>query len=214
VNVFIDLSFQFRVNPNRLNDIYEEYGEDYYAAVVRLTYSRLKEITVQYETIEYFTQRPRISQDLSSVVARTLFFDFLNMFVFYDLQLRDIYFDTAFENAVISKLIAAQIRETTLAKRNTSLAEKEIEIQEVISIGYRNFLTANATANGYVETEKAKADALYTLFDKISNAYKDYFNDFLITNDTEKLQLIYATELPYVSANNLYIGMDSAVVYG
>mmetsp|Transcript_17648 Transcript_17648/g.15462 ORF Transcript_17648/g.15462 Transcript_17648/m.15462 type:complete len:137 (-) Transcript_17648:142-552(-) len=136
------------------------------------------------------------------------------MFVFYDLQLRDIYFDTAFENAVISKLIAAQIRETTLAKRNTSLAEKEIEIQEVISIGYRNFLTANATANGYVETEKAKADALYTLFDKISNAYKDYFNDFLITNDTEKLQLIYATELPYVSANNLYIGMDSAVVYG
>ena len=65
-----------------------------------------------------------------------------------------------------------------------------------------------------METEKAKADALYTLFDKISNAYKDYFNDFLITNDTEKLQLIYATELPYVSANNLYIGMDSAVVYG
>lgn len=209
LNIFLDLTFQFILRPERLKDLYLEYGPHWYAAVVRMMYSRIKEMSVNFKTTDYFENREEIANKFSEILTETFNVDFDNMMYLYDLQLIDINFEQTFEDVLIQKLNMAQSVQTSSIKRNVTLINKEIQLIEAQADNQIRIEFAKASANGLVATQAAEGDAFFTLFNQTTTAYAG-----LLTTPSyvEMLQVIYATELPYTDANGVYINPKNVLL--
>jgi regulator of protease activity HflC (stomatin/prohibitin superfamily) len=106
-NVYIDLSYFITLKKEKLLDFYLEYGKNWLDFIVRLSYTIIKETTIQYTTEEFFTERNAIAEDITNNLVTGFDTNFNEAVNLEDLQLRKIVFDDEFEEATVNKLIQA-----------------------------------------------------------------------------------------------------------
>merc|ERR1711957_315995 len=59
-NVYLDISFYYKLDPDSLVDFYKSIGSGWRDHVERLSYASIKEVTQQYTTTEFYSDRTNI----------------------------------------------------------------------------------------------------------------------------------------------------------
>lgn len=193
-NVYIDLSYHFTLDKTKLLNFYREYGDNWLDFVVRLSYSAIKETTVEYITEDFFTKRNEIQEHIMSNLKTGFNSNFSNAVVLQDLQLRKIDFDDSFENATVNKLI--QLQKKKSFENQQTVRQIEAETQEEVQ-NRQNLINeklAEGTAEAMKKAEELKSGALKDLILSFNTVYKKLMTDLTISA-TDIKKYIYAMEL-------------------
>ena len=69
-NVYLDISFYFRFKPSQMESFYKEFGPEYMDFIVRSSYVAIKETTIQYSTVDFFTKRNEIQDAIAATIQQ------------------------------------------------------------------------------------------------------------------------------------------------
>lgn len=125
----IVVKYAFNLAPREevISKLYEKYGTGYIEKVVPYKVeSRLKNVIGQHEAMEIVSKRAEITQAMNKYLAETLEPE---GFFFSGLELSNLDFDDAFENAVREKVVATQ---NALKAENETARIREESKQKVI----------------------------------------------------------------------------------
>jgi hypothetical protein len=220
LNVYIECSFYYTLNPNLLVPFYQNYGDNWYASVVRMTISQLKETATQFSVNDYFQNRLTVSEAMSQAINNTFSTFFQNATVLFNFQLLKITFDPAFEQTITQKLIWSQYQNTVIIQQTLSTILKQIELIQNQGQNNISMILGNATAFANYQMAVAQSNAMTARMAQYATAYGWLFNNITAIqsptnqlNDTLKLQLLWASELPYMNnVDNYYIGMNNVLI--
>eukprot|EP00386_Alphamonas_edax_P015136 GDKI01046315.1.p1 GENE.GDKI01046315.1~~GDKI01046315.1.p1 ORF type:complete len:321 (-),score=80.82 GDKI01046315.1:309-1229(-) len=135
LEVDLEISFQYLVDPTRLFDIYMKFAEQYDPIYVRFAQHVLTDITTDYTAYDFF-QNPQKIRDRMEEVLNTEFYEFAfaNITSF---QLKTVSLPAEFESAIketevqnqdIRKAQAEQERTRVMLQTQVIQAEKQVEI--------------------------------------------------------------------------------------
>ena len=65
-NVYLDISFYFRFQPAEMEAFYKEFGPKYMNFIVRSSNVAIKETTIKYSTVDFFTKRNEIQEAIAA----------------------------------------------------------------------------------------------------------------------------------------------------
>lgn len=208
-NVYIELSFFITLKPEKLLEFYLEYGDKWLDFIVRLSYTTIKETTIDYTTEQFFTERNAIAEDIKTGLITRFDASFSSAVNLEDLQLRKIVFDEAFENATVNKLIQDQKKRSFLNNKEVRRVKKEME-QEVGVIQYRiNKVLAQGKADAIEATETTVSLAFLELIKSFNDAYNTLKGDLSITDNAILKKYIYAMELELIKNYQEVIVVDA-----
>lgn len=108
----IEISFFIRLNTREASNVvnlYKEYRTTFMPTVISKATNAIKETTVKFETLEFFTNRTDISAEIHRALSVAL--ESMSMDV-EDVQLRSIKLSDKFEEAIIDKIVSAQADKT------------------------------------------------------------------------------------------------------
>lgn len=193
-NVYIDLSYHFTLQKENLLKFYLEYGDKWLDFVVRLSYSAIKETTVDYITQDFFTKRNEIQDKIMETLQSAFNSNFSQAILLRDLQLRKIDFDDSFENATVNKLIQLQRKKSfenqQIVRQIEAETAKEVQDRQNLI----NEKLAEGTADALKNKETLISGAFKDLVISFNTVYKKMMDDLsLAATDIKKY--IYAMEL-------------------
>lgn len=142
LNVLLEISFQYKLIPEQLYELYSTLGGDYEKIFVRIAVEQLTSAATFYDANSFFVNRTVIGPEMHEHL-RTHFRDH----VFADVpffQLRSVHLPTAFEDA---------IQETQVKQQDIQIAEAEQQSKKV------QFGTKVIQAEQQVKVLKNQADA-------------------------------------------------------
>lgn len=194
INVYIEMSFYYKLNPDRLLFFYREFGDDWKKLIAQMSSEFIKETSPEFISTQYFTDRNLIAERFKESLIEQYNDKTSKSVEVISFQLRKISFDQDFENAVVDKIVREQEKKKTdnQGKINITLA-----VTEQIRQNATNILTvteAEAIAAGLKIDYGNKTEALLDYTDKISDYYNKLRNQLATTWDQVKL-LMYAIEL-------------------
>lgn len=111
-NVYIDVSFYYKLDPAHIHTFYKGIGKDWKDHIIRLSYADIKEVTVLYTTTEFYSDRITIGAAIKTYLNTKLFQQTSGAVIVTSLQLRKITFDAAYEIAINNKLIQAHLKKS------------------------------------------------------------------------------------------------------
>lgn len=202
-NVYIDLSYHFVLRKEFLLDFYKEYGDKWLDFVVRLSYSAIKETTVEYITEDFFTKRNDIQVQIMETLQASFNANFSKAVELKDLQLRRIDFDDSFENATVTKLIQLQKKKSFENQQRVRQIEAETEKEVQAKQNLINEKLSEGTALAIKKAEELKSGAFKDLMASFNLVYKKMMTDLSISAADIK-KYIYAMELELNSGINYY----------
>lgn len=204
-NVYIELSYHFILDKKYLLKFYKEYGDKWLDFVVRLSYSAIKETTVEYITEDFFTKRNEIQDKIMNNLKTSFASDFFGAVALQDLQLRKIDFDDSFENATVTKLIQLQKKKSFENQQRVRQIEAETEMEVQNRQNQINEILAEGTATAVKKAEELKSGAFKDLIISFNKVYKKMMDDLSIT-PTDIKKYIYAMEME-LNGNIQYVKM-------
>lgn len=104
MNVFLDISLFLKIEKEKLYDLYFLYGGNWYSTLVRLSSSTIKEVTVEFNALDFFTKREDIKVKIIDSLKDKYQTYTQNAVKLIDIQLRDIDFEDSLELAIEEKL--------------------------------------------------------------------------------------------------------------
>lgn len=125
----ISIKYAFNLSPkdDSVSMLFEKYGERFSEKVVpQRVESKIKNIVGQYEAMQIISKRAEITTAMEKYLSDALSTE---GFTFSGLELVDINFDSAFENAVKEKMVATQ---EALKAENETVKIREESKQKVI----------------------------------------------------------------------------------
>lgn len=122
-NVYIEASYYFSLNKQKLLDLYNEYADNWLGFIVRLSFTTLKAATVKFETNDFVTRSHEISAQMEKDLAAAFTKNFLGAVVLDSFQLMKLSFDTELDTAINSKLIQAFMTKSFLFEQNISITK-------------------------------------------------------------------------------------------
>jgi len=150
-NVYLDISFYYKLDPDSLVDFYKSIGSGWRDHVERLSYASIKEVTQQYTTTEFYSDRTNIGIAIKNYLNTKLTQQTSGATTVTSLQLRKIMFDPAYETAINSKLIQAHLKKSYENQQQIQQTNKNTEyiiagLQNQIDIELNDaFSTGNNT---------------------------------------------------------------------
>eukprot|EP00331_Platyophrya_macrostoma_P028376 CAMPEP_0176440844 /NCGR_PEP_ID=MMETSP0127-20121128/20822_1 /TAXON_ID=938130 /ORGANISM="Platyophrya macrostoma, Strain WH" /LENGTH=309 /DNA_ID=CAMNT_0017825465 /DNA_START=22 /DNA_END=951 /DNA_ORIENTATION=+ len=213
VTIYIEISFYYALVPDKLVDLFFEYGDNWYAVVLRHSQAALRNAATSFSTSSYLQQRTTISQAFTDALNAMFQQKFLGGATVYDFQLRKISFDAAFDTVLTAKIAQLQAKNTTEILRTSTLIDKGTEKIKAIANNQIALINAQATAQGQVNVSIAKANLFNQTVTQYAVSYYDLFTTLGVTNTTEKLHLIYSTEISQMAnAGNTVVGTQNVLV--
>lgn len=71
INVYLELTFFYKLKPEKIMDMYLEFGDDWKASMARISVESIKESTIKFESKKYFTERNSINDQLLSDMQKS-----------------------------------------------------------------------------------------------------------------------------------------------
>ena len=95
---------------------------------MRMAYSKIKEITTDFQELDFYQQRQKINTKLTQELSALFLNQSFNMLNVTEVQLRKIELDSDLESAVEDKLIELQSQRKWQIQQNITLVVKDTEL--------------------------------------------------------------------------------------
>ncbi len=95
---------------------------------MRMAYSKIKEITTDFQELDFYQQRLKINTKLTQELSALFLNQSFNMLNVTEVQLRKIELDSDLESAVEDKLIELQSQRKWQIQQNITLVVKDTEL--------------------------------------------------------------------------------------
>lgn len=188
VEVTIDVSFTYRVNPDKFDVIVKnypriDYEEQRLVPVMRQT---VRDIAARYSVEELITMRDRIAEEIDRVFRDRIAGDpTLSAIEIHEVNLRNINLPGRIKTAIEEKI--AKLQEKIAA---------EFERDRVLTL-------ANATAQKSILEAEGEAKALLIRIESLRKALSTLYN---VTKDPEILRIyVYLEELQKLQGGNVVL---------
>ena len=204
----IELSFFVRIDTSDVMNVvnlYKEYRTNYMPTIIGKAKDAVKGTTVQFETLEFFTNRTNISRAIHGALSSSL--ATMSMGV-EAVQLRNIKLSENFEDAIIDKIVSAQADKT--ATEMGLALQVEADTSVIVQQSDTNIavIRAGASSEAVVTTGTATAQAAKKRIEADSGALKLLKQD-LMSNNAQVLQYLWSQTLRDDTNSKLLIGLDS-----
>jgi SPFH domain / Band 7 family len=106
--IYLELSFFARFidkSASAIKKFYFEFGETWKGFFVRMAYSKIKEVTTDFQELDFYLQRELINSRITSELSALFLNESNNVLNVTEVQLRKIELDAELETAVEDKLI-------------------------------------------------------------------------------------------------------------
>lgn len=118
----LDVSFQYKLRLEDLDQIYMEYEKDYEPTIVRVSRSILRDVVANFTAIEFFTDRDVIGQEMEDALREECIEVYIDIVM---LQLTRIDLPDSFEAVLEEVEVARQQYEIALHNQAAALVEAE-----------------------------------------------------------------------------------------
>lgn len=106
LNLNLEFSFQYRVLPNQIYDIYVKYGTELKTILLRIAIDSISDVGTQYTAYDFFSKRMTISQSMSEQLNTRLQRDVFVEVVYF--QLKSVNLPEDYENAIQATEVTKQ----------------------------------------------------------------------------------------------------------
>lgn len=134
LSIVLEISFQYRIQRDKIYEIYMTYGEDYKTQILRVSIDSISDTATLFSALSFFTDKVVVSKHMQENLDKALDHTvFVNVKFF---QLRSIDLPDKYELAIqetevtkqdIYKALAERQRRLTVQKMNVDLAEIRAE---------------------------------------------------------------------------------------
>lgn len=170
--VRLEVGFYYKIQPHNLARLYYRFEEDYGAVIRDLAIEAFREVTTEFDTIDFFERRHAINDAMHAALQEALRDE-----VFCDVprfNLLKISVPAKFDDAVIDKVIVEQEAATlgflqraeeirARSRVIVSKSEQQILVDRAAVAANATLIVANATANANQRVSEAKATFLRDL---------------------------------------------------
>jgi len=146
LNVRLEVSFQYKLKPDRLFRLYSDLGTDYQEAFIRIAIEQLTTASTMYNARSFFQERSRIAKEMHGLV-RTHFETHGFASVPF-LQLRTVQLPDMFEDAIRTTQVRQQgINIAKMRQRSSAVSFETdlIKAEQAVKV-MKNEATAQATS--------------------------------------------------------------------
>jgi len=209
--ITIEFGFYYQLDPEHLIDLHYKYGKKYVSVIKDISLNAVRDITTLYETADFFTDRNIINLAMHAEIAERLGetlwarvpdFNFLRVSV-----------PPSFAAAVLNKVITVQLKSTL---EFTQVEQTVRANTNVLVATYEQFVTTQLAlfqANATITTQKAAADAFYSVTVAKAGLVKDLasklsfvnppapITGLVATNTTALLKFLYVDLLQSLAAD-------------
>lgn len=204
----IELSFFVRIDTSQVSNVvnlYKEYRTTFMPTVIGKAKDAVKGTTVQFETLEFFTNRTDISNEIHSALSNKL--ATMSMTV-EAVQLRNIKLSTNFESAIIDKIVSAQADKTASQMGLAKLVLANTKVFVQTSDSTIAVIQAEANSEANITMGAASANAVRERIEADSSALKLLKAD-LLSNNAQVLQYLWSQTLRDDTSSKLLVGLDT-----
>jgi len=203
----IEISFFVRLNtkePSNVVNLYKEYRTTFMPTVISKATNAIKETTVKFVTLEFFTNRTDISAEIHRALSGAL--ESMSIVV-EAVQLRNIKLSDNFEEAIIDKIVSAQADKT--ANENGLALQVEADTAVIVQQSDTSIavIKASADSEAVVTTGTASANAAKRRIEADSGALRLLKED-LLTDNAQVLQYLWSQTLRDDTHSKLLVGLD------
>mmetsp|Transcript_239 Transcript_239/g.623 ORF Transcript_239/g.623 Transcript_239/m.623 type:complete len:298 (-) Transcript_239:211-1104(-) len=174
LNVRLEVSFQYRLQFNKLYDMYTALGPSYEQIFVRMAIEQLTTAATLHNAHYFFTNRTSISQEMHSMLDGHLKKHAGAEIPFF--QLRTVHLPKAFEDAIKDTQVKQQETQIAALEQKTQRvsfktkvlqAEQAVKVMHNEAVGEAASIMAenDAYCTQYRVTQNLQADALTTLME-------------------------------------------------
>lgn len=200
-NIYLDISFYIRLNKDKIEAFYKAFGEKYMDYVVRISYVAIKETTIKFPTVSFFTQRNIIQTEVFNAIQSKYDTAFFGALKIEEIQLRKISYDEGFSVALINKLVELQKKRVyengaVLQSTTVETAKQVADVQNEIDL-----VLAQGTTEAIVKDADLQSSAFKDLVIKQNEIYKKMETDLSLTVAATLKQYMYLTELKLAGSN-------------
>jgi regulator of protease activity HflC (stomatin/prohibitin superfamily) len=167
--VFLEVGFYYRLDRSKLVEIYKRFNDQYHNRMLQIAKRVLKQVTIQFQAIQFFSNRTMIGERMSRDLRVSLADENMILELF---ALRAVDIPDAFEDKVQSKVVTLQAAKTASYRKDTAIARAANLVQEGNGYAVINRTLAEANARALLTVETARAEGIKLLASAEANAYQ------------------------------------------
>merc|ERR1711991_718301 len=169
--------------------LYRLYGSEYQDAFIRIAQSEVKNVAIEFSTLEYFTKRLDIANKMLNAVAAA--FDKVHCTVEL-LLLRGIGLPSGIEAELVGRMKAQQEKRTATFQQQIDFVLAQTEVVGALADGNITRLQGAAEADAALYREEGRAEATSLVVAVEESAYEE-LRDALSLSNEELLKYLFLT---------------------
>jgi len=184
----IEFSFYYRLERDKIVDLYARYGKDYADRYEQIALAVIKGSSVQYTADQFFSDRLLINTNVTDRLRLRLREEFATVEL---VNMRQITVPARFDAKILDKVVTVQQQLTAENEKNISIGRAEIDVIRGEGAAQVNLTLSRANADRSLLVAQAEANGLAALRLQESMSYQ-MLQAALGMNATELLQYRWA----------------------
>eukprot|EP00808_Paulinella_micropora_P030790 g23284.t1 len=169
--VELDMSVEYRLRRSDIFNLYSRYGTDYHGRYQVMTVRAVKQISKEYEAVEFFTHREQIGREMAAALRARFGEEYADVELF---NLRHIGLPNGFEQKIVDKVVKAQELQIAKNLKEIALIQANISVVRGNGDAVVTETLAAAEAQAVEITENAMSNNTRLLREAESAAYQDF----------------------------------------
>jgi len=167
--VYLEVGFYYRLDRSKIVEIYKRYEDQYHNRMLQIAMRVIKQVTIQFEAIQFFSNRSLIGERMNRDLRWSLGQEDMILELF---ALRAVDIPNAFEQKIQDKVVTLQTANTASYRKDTAIARAANDVQEGNGYAIINKTLAEANARALLTVETAHAEGIKLLATAEANAYQ------------------------------------------
>jgi len=209
--VTLSLSFQYKLAPSSVYDLYMKFGLNYEVVYQNIALHQIAEVSTLFTAYQFFNEPTTIG----TYLLKSLQDSFALLFASVEyLQLKSVGLPQVFEDAIQDTIVAEQQIQKAGYQLDTAMVQASTMVQNATYTANITLINAAAEATNILQTQKATALATANLIDIEAISYASVAIDLEFTSADQLLDYIWLEALSEQDHAELFIGFPAAPVYG
>lgn len=190
LQIYIEAALTYKLRSEFLLELYNRFPNmDYEYALSNVTKGVIMNTAQSYSLDDFFTKRGVISENM----ANNINIELRNIFVELELfELKQIILDEPIEKVIVNAMVALNNAEVQKGTLNIQTTQGEIEKLEYDTLSKISNIMSTAYKNSNISIAQTEANALASLMNFQSSAYKKFIDSFnLAFTQKELTKLLY-----------------------
>merc|ERR1719453_1443332 len=204
--VRLSLSFQYKLTPERIPEVYRKFGMQWETSYMRFAQQAVTNVAQEFTPRSFWEKREQVERECSRAVSNTLKEN--GYATIEHLQLMAISFESSYEQTITDIQLQEQLRVTKEFELKSRQVEKEIDLLESMTEAKVEKINAEADREKAVIVNEARAAALYTVQTTKALMYKE-MRTHLNWTQSQFLEYVKIKALHEQTGSNLKLGVEA-----